>query len=103
MKSSLCIVFFLLTTATAIRLTSDERTNNADDAATNIIAGEQLAKVNDRKVLDGATNTSKNEAAAVSTKDELEDGEEGQRLIYNVDYHGVTTHPPKPKHPNPSP
>lgn len=28
-------------------------------------------------------------------------GGEGEELIYNVDYHGVSTHPPSPKHPHP--
>ncbi|XP_058068072.1 ATP-dependent Clp protease proteolytic subunit 5, chloroplastic [Magnolia sinica] len=33
---------------------------------------------------------------------ELEDSNEEEGLIYNVDYHGVTTHPsPSPKHPKP--
>lgn len=33
--------------------------------------------------------------------EEVDLGDDGEGLVYNVDYHGVTTHPPSPKHPSP--
>ncbi|XP_058113136.1 uncharacterized protein LOC131256106 [Magnolia sinica] len=120
---SFCIVFCLLTTTAAIRLTSQTNT----DTPSIIIDGGQ-PKRNLISPLDGQRPTKEQSStASISSQDkgkkkevikagmeisnevysaqgEFDGDNEGEGLIYNVDYHGVTTHPspsPKPKHPQP--
>ncbi|KAK9099879.1 hypothetical protein Scep_023309 [Stephania cephalantha] len=64
------------------------------------ILREQLQTGHEQEVVDKGRKQFNDERAFMNQDNET--SEDGEELVYHVDYHGVSTHPtPTPKHPRP--
>ncbi|XP_010265396.1 PREDICTED: uncharacterized protein LOC104603151 [Nelumbo nucifera] len=105
---AICIIFFCFLTAAALYLSSMSSSHDSSSSSVE----RWLAGKRHRKELSTSMSDKRDEdwKMKVVNKENIQEGsterdcrgdDDGDELVYHVDYHGVTTHPTptSPKHP----